>query len=139
MGSRVYLFEFVLVLFIMVGLFGSLPFFTMGTRAVKKIGLLVGIVVILIGLVFAIVGMHEKKAASVQRVVELSPDAYIVQRLLRGEEVPIWVYHHLAILSFVHTAEKELKLPTEVVKKIGDSRRYTLHFNTNDTVVATNR
>ena len=63
--------------------------------------------------------------------------ARVVQKLLRGEGVPIEQYTTIPVLAYA--AEKELKLPTNVVAKIGDYRRYTLHFNTNDALSATNR
>ena len=68
---------------------------------------------------------------------ELSKDAQIVQRLLRGEEAPI--EHYRTILGLTLTARDELKLPPDIVKKVGDYRRYSIRFNTNDTVTVTNR
>jgi len=67
----------------------------------------------------------------------LSQDAQIVQKLLRGEEAPI--EHYRTILGLTLTARDELKLPPDIVKKVGDYRRYSIHFNTNDTVTVTNR
>ena len=66
-----------------------------------------------------------------------SRSAEVVQKLLRGEEIPLTQFVDISRCAW--TAQSELKLPLEEVKKIGDAKRYTILFNTNSIVTATNR
>src|SRR3989344_2765846 len=67
---------------------------------------------------------------------ELSPREQFMQRLLRGEEVPL---NGSTLPEVYATFARDNNLPESDARKLGDSRRYYLRFDTNDTVTATNR
>lgn len=120
------------------GLLGGLPFMSMKNPRTKHIGVVTMFVGVLIGLSFTFEGAHHQKAIATQRnhLVVISRDAQVVQRLLRGEEVQLTDYSDFGRL--VEVSRVELKLPVGITDKFCDPRRYTIRFDTNGIVTATN-
>jgi len=122
---------------IFVALLGGLPFLSMKTDKVRNVGHGVMCVAVLLGTYFVVVGVHEKNAAAQRNPPEFSQDAQIVQKLLRGENILLESYRDIP--AIVTTAREELKLPPDVLEKLGDNRNYTIRFNASYKIPATNR
>lgn len=88
----------------------------------------------------ALFGITEPKAdlkSGVSQDAQVVQTTPIVERLLRGEEVPLV---GSTIPQVYATWARDRRLSESDSRKLGDIRRYTIRFNTNDTVqMATNR
>jgi len=134
MDSNEYLtFGWIIILFSIIG---TGPLLLMKGLKVKKFSFVTMLVGTLAGLLLVIIGLNEKNTTAQRNPPGLSQDAQVVQKLLHGEEVSFESYRTIPV--FMYAARKELKLPPGMMEKIGDWRRYTIRFKTNDVLTVTN-
>ncbi len=93
---------------------------------------ILSVFLILIGLLAA----AYKKNATAQRNPLALSQTQAIQRLLCGEEVQIKSGRFAEVYA---TLARDNNFPESDVRKLGDPRRYYLRFDTNDTIMATNR
>lgn len=116
---------------------GVVLFRLVGGGQMKFLGVCVALSGILFGLLVIIFPHGEKNVATRPNAPELSQNMRVVQRLLRGEEVPLV---GSTLPEVYATWARDRRLPENDSRKLGDIRRYTIRFNTNDFMqTATNR
>ena len=110
------------------------------SREQRIIGAVLVSLFLFLGVGFIYKGIHQRNVGASQLApIGLSQGAQAVQKLLGGKEISQDYFLLLDTSTLTSIAEFELKLSPDVLAKFRDQRRWTIRFNTNDLVTATNR
>ena len=125
--------------FLIVSMSGLLIWITCFIGGHKKISATIGtftVVCFFTGL--ALWSLRIITAVETYHAHRLSRKTQVIQKLMRGEEVPLAEYWESFQVSEFGLA-KQLKLPTETLSRLGDVRNFTIRFNTNNALETTDR